>query len=110
VLRKLTDNRIMGIMAGALVTAAIQSSSATSVITLSFVNSGLMALRQAVGVIIGANIGTTITGQLIAFKITSYAYPMVAVGFGFMAFSKNRRRQFWAGSFSASAWCSWACR
>lgn len=95
VLRKLTDNRIMGIMAGALVTAAIQSSSATSVITLSFVNSGLMALRQAVGVIIGANIGTTITGQLIAFKITSYAYPMVAVGFGFMAFSKNRRRQFW---------------
>jgi len=95
VLRKLTDNRVMGIAAGALVTAAIQSSSATSVITLSFVNSGLMALRQAVGVIIGANIGTTITGQLIAFKITSYAYPMVAIGFSFMAFSKNRRRQFW---------------
>ena len=95
VLRKLTDNRVMGIMAGALVTAAIQSSSATSVITLSFVNSGLMALRQAVGVIIGANIGTTITGQLIAFKITSYAYPMVALGFAMMAFSKNRRRQFW---------------
>ncbi|MFO7950080.1 MAG: Na/Pi cotransporter family protein [Candidatus Fermentibacteraceae bacterium] len=95
VLRKLTDNRVMGIAAGALVTAAIQSSSATSVITLSFVNSGLMALRQAVGVIIGANIGTTITGQLIAFKITSYAYPMVAIGFAFMAFSKNRRRQFW---------------
>ncbi len=95
VLRKLTDNRVMGIAAGALITAAIQSSSATSVITLSFVNSGLMALRQAVGVIIGANIGTTITGQLIAFKITSYAYPMVAIGFTLMAFSKNRRRQFW---------------
>ena len=95
VLRKLTSNRFLGIMAGALVTAAIQSSSATSVITLSFVNSGLMALRQAVGVIIGANIGTTITGQLIAFKITSYAYPMVAIGFGLMTFSKNRRRQFW---------------
>ncbi len=94
-LGKITDNRFLGIMVGAMVTAVIQSSSATSVITVSFVNSGLMILRQAVGVIIGANIGTTITGQLIAFKITHYAYPIVTVGFMMMAFSKNRRTQFW---------------
>lgn len=94
-LGKITDNRFLGIMVGALVTAVIQSSSATSVITVSFVNSGLMILRQAVGVIIGANIGTTITGQLIAFKITHYAYPIVTVGFMMMAFSKKRATQFW---------------
>jgi len=94
-LGKITDNRFLGIMVGAMVTAVIQSSSATSVITVSFVNSGLMILRQAVGVIIGANIGTTITGQLIAFKITHYAYPIVTVGFMMMAFSKNRSTQFW---------------
>lgn len=95
ILKKVTSNRFLGLMAGALVTAAIQSSSATSVIAVSFVNSGLIVLKQAVGVIIGANIGTTITGQLIAFKITHYAFPMLTVGFAMFAFSKNRRTQFW---------------
>ncbi len=95
ILKRMTDNRLLGLMAGALVTAVIQSSSATSVIAVSFVNSGLMVLRQAVGVIIGANIGTTITGQLIAFKVMTYAFPMIAVGFALLAFARNRRTQFW---------------
>ena len=95
ILKRITSNRVLGLMAGAFMTAAIQSSSATSVIAVSFVNSGLMVLRQAVGVIIGANIGTTITGQLIAFKATHYALPMVAVGFAMYAFAKTRRIQFW---------------
>lgn len=95
ILKTVTSNRILGLMAGALMTAVIQSSSATSVIAVSFVNSGLMVLRQAVGVIIGANIGTTITGQLIAFKLTHYALPMVVIGFAMYSFAKTRRIQFW---------------
>ncbi len=95
ILRKLTSNRLMGVMAGALVTALIQSSSATTVITVSFVNTALMTLQQAVGVILGANIGTTITGQLIAFKITKFAFPMITVGFAIASFSKNYKRQMW---------------
>ena len=95
ILRALTANRFMAIIAGALVTALVQSSSATTVITVGFVNSALMTLQQAVGVVLGANIGTTITGQLIAFKITRYAFPMIALGFALSAFSKNRKRQMW---------------
>ena len=95
ILRKLTSNRFMGIIAGALVTALIQSSSATTVITVSFVNTALMTLQQAVGVILGANIGTTITGQLIAFKVTQFAFPMITVGFAIASFSKNYKRQMW---------------
>ncbi len=95
ILRTLTANRFMAITAGALVTALVQSSSATTVITVGFVNSALMTLQQAVGVVLGANIGTTITGQLIAFKITKYAFPMIAFGFALSAFSKNRKRQMW---------------
>ena len=95
ILKKVTSNRMLGLMAGALMTAVIQSSSATSVIAVSFVNSGLIVLRQAVGVIIGANIGTTITGQLIAFKLTHYALPIVAIGFSMYAFAKTQRIQFW---------------
>ncbi len=95
ILKRVTSNRMLGLMAGALMTAVIQSSSATSVIAVSFVNSGLIVLRQAVGVIIGANIGTTITGQLIAFKLTHYALPIVAIGFAMYAFAKTQRIQFW---------------
>ena len=95
ILRTLTANRFMAIIAGAFVTALVQSSSATTVITVGFVNSALMSLQQAVGVVLGANIGTTITGQLIAFKITKYAFPMIAIGFALSAFSKNRKRQMW---------------
>jgi phosphate:Na+ symporter len=95
ILKRITSNRFMGVATGALITAAIQSSSATAVITVGFVNSSLMTLQQAVGVILGANIGTTITGQLIAFKITSYAFPIIAVGFALSFFGKHKTQKLW---------------
>jgi phosphate:Na+ symporter len=95
VLRRITSNRVLGLIAGVLVTGVIQSSSATTVITVSFVNAGLLALKQAIGVVIGANIGTTVTGQLIAFKVIDYAFPIIAVGFAMRAFSSRKRTQFW---------------
>jgi phosphate:Na+ symporter len=76
----LTNNRLMGVLVGTLVTMVVQSSSATTVMVIGFVNAGIMSLAQAVGVIMGANIGTTITAQLIAFKLTDYAPLAVAIG------------------------------
>ncbi|MGI9239875.1 MAG: Na/Pi cotransporter family protein [Verrucomicrobiales bacterium] len=81
VLGKLTTNRFTGAIAGATVTAIIQSSSVTTVLVVGFISAGLMNLTQAVGVIMGANIGTTVTAQIIAFKITHYALVLVALGF-----------------------------
>jgi phosphate:Na+ symporter len=81
ILAKLTTNRIMGLLTGAFVTAIIQSSSVTTVMLVGFVTAGLMSLSQAVGVILGADIGTTITAQIVAFKVTKYALLPVAVGF-----------------------------
>lgn len=81
VLGKLTTNRFTGAVAGALVTAIIQSSSITTVLVVGFVSAGLMSLGQSVGVILGANIGTTVTAQIIAFKVTQYALAMIAAGF-----------------------------
>lgn len=76
----LTNNRLLGVLVGALVTMVIQSSSATTVMVIGFVNAGLMSLTQAVGIIMGANIGTTVTSQIIAFKITDYAPIAIAAG------------------------------
>ena len=81
ILARLTNNRIMGMATGAFVTAIIQSSSVTTVILVGFVSTGLMSLSQAVGVILGANIGTTITAQIVAFKVTKYALVLVSAGF-----------------------------
>ncbi len=81
ILARLTNNRVMGMATGAFVTAIIQSSSVTTVILVGFVTSGLMSLSQAVGVILGANIGTTITAQIVAFKVTKYALVLVSAGF-----------------------------
>ena len=89
----LTNNRIMGVIVGALVTMVIQSSSATTVMVIGFVNAGLMTLSQAVGVIMGANIGTTVTAQLIAFNLTDFAPLAVAIGVGaWIATSKKRAK------------------
>lgn len=77
----LTKNPVMGALAGALVTAVLQSSSATTVMVIGFVSAGLMSLPQAISVIFGANIGTTMTAQLMAFKITDYIYPIIFIGF-----------------------------
>ena len=93
VLAKLTSNRFMGLLTGAGVTAVIQSSSITTVLVVGFVSAGLMTFAQSIGIIIGANVGTTVTAQIIAFKITSYALVGVAVGFGVAFFSKRPERQ-----------------
>ena len=77
----LTKNPIMGALAGALVTAVLQSSSATTVMAIGFVSAGLMTLPQAISVIFGANIGTTMTAQLLAFKLSDYIYPIIFIGF-----------------------------
>lgn len=80
-LGKLTGNRILGAITGAVVTAVIQSSSVTTVLVVGFVSAGLMTLVQSVGVIFGANVGTTVTAQIVAFNTTALALPFIAVGF-----------------------------
>lgn len=90
ILEALSSNRFMGCATGAGVTAIIQSSSATTVMLIGFVGASIMSLEQAVGVIIGANIGTTITGQMIAFKLTKVALPAIAFGVVLKYFSKKR--------------------
>ena len=91
----LTNNRIMGVIVGAMVTMVVQSSSATTVMVIGFVNAGIMSLTQAVGVIMGANIGTTITAQLIAFNLTDYAPLAVAIGVAiWVATSKKKSKDF----------------
>ncbi|MGB5465682.1 MAG: Na/Pi symporter, partial [Sedimenticolaceae bacterium] len=95
VLAKLTTNRYMGAITGAFVTAIIQSSSVTTVLVVGFITAGLMSMSQSIGVIMGANIGTTITAQIVAFKVTKAALLMVAVGFGMSFISKNDKiRQY----------------
>ncbi len=97
ILGKLTTNRFMGLLTGTFVTAVIQSSSVTTVMLVGFVTAGLMSLSQAVGVIFGANIGTTITAQIVAFKVTHYALLLVAVGFVMIFTGKtNRIKQYGA--------------
>lgn len=87
----LTSNKFFAVLVGAGVTAIIQSSSATTVMTVGFVNAGLMNLFQAAGVIMGANIGTTMTAQLIAFKLTDIAPFILAIGAGLVLFSKKKK-------------------
>jgi len=89
VLAKLTSTRFTGALTGAFVTAIIQSSSVTTVLVVGFTTAGLMSFSQSIGVIMGANIGTTITAQIVAFKVTKAALAMIAVGFGFLFFSKK---------------------
>lgn len=81
ILEILTKNPIMGALAGALVTAVLQSSSATTVMVIGFVSAGLMSMPQGISVIFGANIGTTMTAQIMAFKISEYIYPLIFIGF-----------------------------
>jgi phosphate:Na+ symporter len=97
VLAKLTTNRLMGALTGAFVTAVIQSSSVTTVLLVGFISAGLMSMSQSIGVIMGANIGTTITAQIVAFKITKYAMLMIAFGFGGLFFSKKEQIRHYGG-------------
>ncbi|MDT8420713.1 MAG: Na/Pi cotransporter family protein [Desulfuromonadales bacterium] len=94
ILSALTNNRFVGTLVGLAVTAIIQSSSATSVMIVGFVNAGLMTLVQSIGVILGANIGTTVTAQLIAFNVTQYALPAIGVGAALKLFSKKKQHVY----------------
>ncbi|NLA74569.1 MAG: Na/Pi cotransporter family protein [Deltaproteobacteria bacterium] len=96
ILNMVSDNRFVGCGVGTLVTSIIQSSSATSVMLVGFVDAGLMGLTQATGVVIGANIGTTVTAQLIAFNITAYALPIIALGV-FIKFFTGRTKWIYLG-------------
>ena len=91
VLSVLTKNPVVGVLAGALVTCVLQSSSATTVMAIGFVSAGLMRLPQAISIIFGANIGTTMTAQLIAFKISDYIYPIIFIGFIIHFLSKKEK-------------------
>ncbi len=90
VLRFCASNRFSGVVAGATVTAVIQSSSATTVMVVGFANAGLLTLQQSMGIIFGANIGTTITAQLVAFKIDAIVIPAIVLGFILSLFSNER--------------------
>ena len=97
ILAAMTKNRVMGVLTGILITALIQSSSATTVMVVSFVNAGLMTLGQSIGVIMGANIGTTVTAWIISavgFKvnIAAFAIPMLAIGMPLIFSSKGNRK------------------
>ena len=89
ILEKLTSNRILAVTVGAFVTMVIQSSSATTVMLVSFVNSGLLSFAQGLGVILGSNIGSTVTAQIVAFKVTDYALALIAIGALMSLFSKK---------------------
>ncbi|NLJ71670.1 MAG: Na/Pi cotransporter family protein [Syntrophomonadaceae bacterium] len=93
ILEKGTKNPVRGVLTGTLVTALIQSSSATTVLTVGLVNAQLLTLRQAIGVIMGANIGTTITAYLIGFNLQDYVFPIIAIGAVTFMFAKNKRNQ-----------------
>ncbi len=90
----LTRTPMRGVFVGALVTILIQSSSGVTVMTVSFVNAGLMSLAQAIGVIMGANIGTTVTAQIIAFKITNIALPFIGLGALVAIFGRSRNQKY----------------
>jgi phosphate:Na+ symporter len=93
ILGTLTTNRFMGLITGAIVTAIIQSSSVTTVLLVGFVTADLMSLSQAIGVILGADIGTTITAQIVAFKVTKYASLLIAVGFVQIFTAKEEKKK-----------------
>lgn len=97
ILEKLTANRFIGVLVGALITAVIQSSSATTVMVVGFVNSGMMTLQQAVWIIMGANIGTTITGQLVALDIGMLAPLIAFIGVAMIVFLKNPKLHYIGG-------------
>jgi phosphate:Na+ symporter len=91
-LARMTRNRVLGAISGAGVTAVIQSSSVTTVLVVGFVSSGVMNLGQGIGVILGANVGTTITAQVVAFSVSRYALLIVALGYGLAFFGRSDRR------------------
>ena len=99
ILSSMTSNRVKGVFTGLTITSLVQSSSATTVLVVSFVNAGMLSLTESIGVIMGANIGTTVTGWLIVpvlgkVKLATYALPIIAFGFPLMFFNRDRLK-FW---------------
>ncbi len=94
ILSAVSSNRVVGFATGAVVTAMVQSSSATTVMLIGFVTAGLMTLQQAVGMILGANVGTTVTAQLIAFKLTELALPAIAIGVVMKYFTQQKKTRY----------------
>jgi phosphate:Na+ symporter len=99
VLMRLTKNRVMAATTGALVTAVIQSSSVTTVLVVGFVSAGLMSMTQSIGIILGANVGTTVTAHIVAFKVTEYALLLIAVGFGMLFLAKAEKPKLYGELF-----------
>ncbi len=99
VLEFFTSNRVIAVMAGALVTGVIQSSSACTVMVVGFVNAGLLNLAQSIGIVFGANIGTTVTAQLISFKLGGLAFPAIIIGLVMMFFSRRFIVRGWGQTF-----------
>ena len=91
-----TNNRFLATVVGVVVTCVVQSSSVTTVMVVGFVNSSVMELSQAIGVIMGANIGTTITGWILVLKIGKYGLPLLGFAAFFFLFSKSDRWRYWA--------------
>ena len=107
ILDRFTTNPFMGVLVGIIVTVLIQSSSGTTVITVGLVSAGFMTLRQAIGVIMGANIGTTVTAFIIGLDVGAYALPIMAIG-AFLIFSLKRAQlETWVKSFLVLVACSW---
>ena len=99
VLAGLTRNRFAGIFSGFVITCAVQSSSATTVLVVSFANAGLLTLLQAIGIVMGANIGTTLTAWIVSLlgfkvKISAFALPIIGLGFPLSLINSNRAKQF----------------
>jgi phosphate:Na+ symporter len=90
-LARMTSNRIKGSITGAFATAVVQSSSVTTVLVVGFISAGLLSLTHAISIIVGANVGTTVTVQIIAFKVTEYSLLMIAVGFGIRFLMKREK-------------------
>lgn len=97
VLRRLTANRVSGSLTGAGITAIIQSSSIVTVLVVGFISAGLLTLEQSIGVIMGANIGTTVTAQIIAFDVARYALALIAVGFAIRFIGRSDQRKAQGG-------------
>jgi len=100
-----TEKVPLATLTGTVLTALVQSSTAITVITVGLVNSGMLKLTQAVGIIYGANIGTTITAQLMSFRLTNFSYIIIGLGLLIAFFSKRRTLQTWAGHLPALASC-----
>ncbi len=95
ILDRFTTNRVIALLAGVFITSVVQSSSATTVMTVGLVNAGLMGLKQAIGVVLGANIGTTVTAQIIAFKLTDYALPVIGIGMLMKLLGRTEKIRYW---------------